>query len=155
MEKSIKITNLSFLHFVISLNPLSFHNKVCVLFVFQQKLVHPGSSPTSFQQFLRAIQKLPQDTVLNKCLKKKVFLNFLGCVWWCVCVCVCVCVGNMCFGCVCVCWQHNNTSGPQTPFPGTFPEVACAAPGTGPGALPTLRASMSATTGSWVALTLR
>ena len=92
MEKSIKITNLSFLHFVISLNPLSFHNKVCVLFVFQQKLVHPGSSPTSFQQFLRAIQKLPQDTVLNNCLKKKVCLNFLGCVWWCVCVCVCVCV---------------------------------------------------------------
>ena len=101
MEKSIKITNLSFLHFVISLNPLSFHNKVCVLFVFQQKLVHPGSSPTSFQQFLRAIQKLPQDTVLNKCLKKKVFLNFLGCVWWCVCVCVlatCVLVVFVCVG---------------------------------------------------------
>ena len=35
-----------------------------------------------------------------------------------------------------MCWQHNNTSGLQTPFPGTFPEVACAEPGTGPGALP-------------------
>ena len=68
----------------------------------------------------------------------------------CVCVCVCVCVSwqhnkpqdfkpRVCGGAVGgsgVCWQHNNISGPQTPFPGTFPEVACAEPGTGPGALP-------------------
>lgn len=39
MEKSIKITNLSYLYFVISLNLLNFHNKVWFLFVFQQKLL--------------------------------------------------------------------------------------------------------------------
>ena len=77
--------------------------------------------------------------------QKKFISQLLGCVLVvcvqtpCVCVCVCVCVCTITpqdFMCVCVCvCVHNNTSGLQTPFPGTFPEVAGAAPGTGPGAL--------------------
>lgn len=153
MEKSIKITNLSFLHFVISLNPLSFHNKVCVLFVFQQKLVYILAPPLPLSNNSSELSRnfLRIQSSINAS-EKKYFSTFRLCFGV-----VCVCwqhVFWLCL-CVCVCWQHNNTSGPQTPFPGTFPEVACAAPGAGPGALPMLRESTAAKTGSWVALTLR
>ena len=80
----------------------------------------------------------------KKCISQRIRCVLVVCVCMCVCE-LCntitpqdfkprVCGGGV--GGSGVCWQHNNISGPQTPFPGTFPEVACAEPGTGPGALP-------------------
>ena len=102
--------------------------------------------------------------------QKKMYFSTYTLCFVCVCVCVCVCVSR----------QHNNTSGLQTPcvwwggwrgavcvgntitpqdFKPRFQELFLKLPVQslvqGPAPSPTLRESTSATTGSWVALTLR